>query len=157
MTALTLNTSERREQRALAHHLHPLVLIGNDGLTDAVVKEADSALASHGLIKIRVFSDSRPEREALLVTLADRLGAAPVQHIGKLLVLWRPLAERPAVAADDRMAGPRVVKIVKFSKSNTHRPTIKKVTVFGNERVTSGGSIKRSKPRMVSQKKKELG
>jgi putative YhbY family RNA-binding protein len=157
MTALTLNTSERREQRALAHHLHPLVLIGNDGLTDAVVKEADSALASHGLIKIRVFSDSRPEREALLTTLADRLGAAPVQHIGKLLVLWRPLAEKAAVVADDRMGGPRVVKIVKFSKSNTHRPTIKKVTVFGNERVTSGGSIKRSKLRMVSQKKKELG
>jgi putative YhbY family RNA-binding protein len=157
MTALTLNTSERREQRALAHHLHPLVLIGNDGLTDAVVKEADSALASHGLIKIRVFSDSRPEREALMVTLADRLGAAPVQHIGKLLVLWRPLAEKPAVVSDDRMAGPRVVKIVKFSKSNTHRPTIKKVTVFGNERVTAGGSIKRSKQRMVSQKKKELG
>ena len=52
------------------------------------------------------------------------------------------------------MAGPRVVKILKFSKSGNHRPQIKKVKVFGNQRVTPGGSIKRSKPRVTSIKKK---
>jgi putative YhbY family RNA-binding protein len=157
MTALTLSAGDRRDKRAQAHHLHPLVLIGSEGLTDAVVKEADSALASHGLIKVRVFSDSRIERDALMVTLTDRLGAAPVQHIGKLLVLWRPQPDKQRPVGDDRLAGPRVVKIVKFSKGNAGRPTISKVTVYGNERVTSGGSIKRSKPRMISQKKRELG
>jgi RNA-binding protein len=64
-------------------------------LTAAVKKEADSALKAHGLIKVRVFSDDRSAREAMfLTTLADELNAAPIQHIGKLLVLWRPMPER---------------------------------------------------------------
>ena len=60
-------------------------------LTAGRAKEIDAALSAHGLIKVRVFSDDRAAREALLAELADALGAAPIQHIGKLLVLWRPL------------------------------------------------------------------
>jgi RNA-binding protein len=86
--------------------------------------------------------------------LADTLNAAPVQHIGKLLVLWRPLPAKASVEKEDRKPGPRTVKIVSFSKSGTHRPTVKKVKVFGNERVTAGGQVKRAKVRPTSVKKK---
>ena len=154
MAALSLTTAHRKTLRAEAHHLEPVVHVGNDGLTVAVVKEADGALNAHGLIKIRVFSDDRTAREELLTTLADRLDAAPVQHIGKLLVLWRPVPEKLATEREDRRPGPKVVKLVKFSKSGNHRPQIKKVKVLGNQRVTAGGEIKRArKPRPVSPKK----
>jgi putative YhbY family RNA-binding protein len=157
MPALELTPAQRREQRGLAHHLDPVVLVGQDGLTPAVLKETEAALKAHGLIKIRVFADDRSARDTMLVELADRLSAAPVQHIGKLLVLWRPLPPKEKTVREDRMAGPRVVKIVKFPKSPTHRPTVTKVRVFGNERVTAGGSIKRAKPKQASPKKKSLG
>ncbi|WP_284620060.1 YhbY family RNA-binding protein [Aquabacterium humicola] len=154
MPALKLTPADRKDKRGEAHHLDPVVLIGAEGLTAAVLKETDAALKAHGLIKVRMFSDDREEREAALVRLADALGAAPVQHIGKLLVLWRPLPAKEKVEREDRMAGPRTVKIVKFSKSPNHRPQVKKVKVFGNQRVTAGGSIKRAKVRTTSVKKK---
>ena len=158
MTALVLTPAQRKLHRSAAHHLNPVVMIGAEGLTDAVAKEADAALQAHGLIKIRVFSDDRASREALLETLADRLDAAPIQHIGKLLVLWRPVQIQTAPEPGDRGAGPRVVKLVKFSKSGNHRATVKKVKVLGNERVTAGGLIKRAKPRAAgSLKKRSLG
>ena len=90
-----------------------------------------------------------------LAKLADTLNAAPVQHIGKLLVLWRPIPVKPkAEARDERGAGPRVVKILKFSKSGSQRAQVKKITVFGNQRVTAGGEIKRVQKRVTSVKKK---
>ena len=154
MSAIHLTPAQRKEKRGEAHHLDPVVLIGDQGLTDAIFKEADLALKAHGLIKVRMFSDSRPDREAALAALADKLNAAPVQHIGKLLVLWRPMPAPVKPVADSRMAGPRVVKILKFSKSGNHRAQIKKITVFGNQRVTAGGEIKRAKTRVTSVKKK---
>ena len=154
MTDTELSPAERKAHRADAHRLEPVVRIGNDGLTPAVVKEVDAALGAHGLIKVRVFSDDRAAREAVLAELTAQLGAAPVQHIGKLLVLWRPLPPKEKALRDDRQPGPRIVKLVSFSKSGNHRATVKKVKVFGNERVTPGGSIKRAKPRQTSVKKK---
>ena len=154
MTAIQLSPAQRKEHRSEAHHLDPVVMIGGDGLTPAVQKEVDLALKSHGLIKVRVFSDDRPAREAMLATLADELNAAPIQHIGKLLVLWRPIPPKEDTPRDDRMPGPRTVKVVSFSKSGNHRATVKKLKVFGNERVTAGGQIKRVKKRVISVKKK---
>ena len=154
MSALHLKPAERKEKRGEAHHLDPVVIIGGEGLTDAIFKEADLGLNAHGLIKVRMFSDSRPDREAALAALADKLGAAPVQHIGKLLVLWRPMPEKDKVAKEGGMSAPRVVKILKFSKSGNHRAQIKKITVFGNQRVTAGGEIKRVRTRVTSVKKK---
>ena len=154
MSALHLKPAERKEKRGEAHHLDPVVIIGGDGLTDAIFKEADAGLNAHGLIKVRMFSDSRSDREAALAALADKLNAAPVQHIGKLLVLWRPMPEKDKVAKAGAMSAPRVVKILKFSKSGNHRAQIKKITVFGNQRVTAGGEIKRVRTRVTSVKKK---
>lgn len=154
MPAIELTPAERKEKRGEAHHLDPVVMIGADGLTPAIVKETDAALKAHGLIKIRMFSDDRATREAALAELAERLNAAPVQHIGKLLVLWRPQPPKEAPEREDRRPGPRTVKLVTFSKSGTHRPTVKKVRVLGNQRVTAGGQIKRAKVRPTSVKKK---
>jgi putative YhbY family RNA-binding protein len=155
MPAIELTPAQRKEHRAGAHHLDPVVHIGGDGLTPAVTKEVDAALKAHGLIKVRVFSDDRAAREAMLATLCDGLDAAPIQHIGKLLVLWRPVPPKEKAEREDRMPGPRTVKLVSFSKSGNHRATIKKVKVFGNQRVTAGGQIKRVKPRATSIKKKQ--
>jgi putative YhbY family RNA-binding protein len=154
MPAIQLTPADRKEKRGEAHHLDPVVMIGADGLTPAIVKETDAALKAHGLIKVRMFSDDRETREAALASLADSLNAAPVQHIGKLLVLWRPIPAKAAPAREDRKPGPRTVKLVTFSKSGTHRPTVKKVKVYGNQRVAAGGQIKRAKARTTSVKKK---
>jgi RNA-binding protein len=157
MTAIQLSPAQRKEHRSEAHHLNPVVMIGNDGLTPAVEKEIDHALKAHGLIKVRVFSDDRSAREAMFAALSESLGAAPIQHIGKLLVLWRPIPPKAAKAeGDDRYAGPRMVKVVSFSKSGNHRATIKKIKVFGNERVTGGGQVKRIRKRIISAKKKAV-
>ena len=154
MPAIELTTSERRALRADAHHLDPVVMIGGDGLTPAVVKETDSALKAHGLIKVRVLGDDRAAREEIFTQLCDQLNAAPIQHIGKLLVIWRPVPEKDTAQDDGKRGGaaPREVKILKFSKSGTRRPEVKKVTVLGNQRVTPGGLIKRAKKRMTSKK-----
>jgi RNA-binding protein len=154
MPALTLTPAERKRHRAAAHHLDPVVQVGGDGLTAAVAREVDGALKAHGLVKVRVFSDDRAVREAVLAELAGGLGAAPVQHIGKLLVLWRPIPAPEKTARDDRGPGPRVVKLVSFSKSGNHRATVKKVKLLGNQRVAAGGQIKRVKVRATSVKKK---
>ena len=153
MPAIQLNPAQRKDKRSDAHHLDPVVLVGGDGLTPNVVKEVDLALTAHGLIKVRVFSDDRAAREGMLQILADQLSAAPIQHIGKLLVLWRPIPDKEEAETTDSKGRPRVVKIVKFSKSGNHRPQVKKLRVLGNERVAQGGEIKRAKRRITSVKK----
>ena len=154
MTALVLTTLERKQKRAEAHHLSPVVAVGHEGATAAVRREIDAALAAHGLVKVRVFSDDRAAREALLAELSSTLGAAPVQHIGKLLVLWRPPVKKAARERDDdRKPAPKVVKVLKFPKSGNHRPQMKKITVLGNMRLTAGGTLKRARRRNASVKK----
>lgn len=154
MPAIQLTPAQRKDKRADAHHLDPVVLIGGEGLTPAVRKEVDAALNAHGLIKVRVFSDERETREEILATLADTLNAAPIQHIGKLLVLWRPIPPKEKAEREDRMPGPKVVKVLKFSRSGNHRPQIKKVKVLGNQRLAAGGELKRAKKRVTSIKKR---
>ena len=131
-------------------------MVGGDGLTDNVKKEVDSALNAHGLIKVRVFSDDRAAREIMFHTLAEDLSAAPIQHIGKLLVLWRPIPEKERAAADeDRMPGPRDFKVLKYSKRGGQRPEVKTLRVLGNQRLTQGGEVKRAqKPKLTSIKKR---
>ncbi|MDB5751755.1 MAG: hypothetical protein JWP65_2176 [Ramlibacter sp.] len=155
MPAIQLSVAERKAQRSEAHHLDPVVMIGNDGLTPAVRKETDAALNAHGLIKIRVLGDDRDKREAMYQQLCDELGAAPIQHIGKLLVLWRPKPEKVKPEDEDRKAGPREFKVVKNSSRGGQRPEVKRVRVLGNQRLTSGGIVKKGKPRLTSVKKRQ--
>jgi RNA-binding protein len=153
MPQITLTPAQRKLHRADAHHLDPVVLVGGDGLSPAVKKEIDAALNAHGLIKVRVFSDDRPSREAMLQTLSEELDAAPIQHIGKLLVLWRPMPEKVKQVDEDRKPGPRDVKVLKFSKRGGQRPEVKVVRVLGNQRLTTGGQVKRAKTVRKSVKK----
>jgi RNA-binding protein len=149
-----LTIAERKAHRAEAHHLDPVVMIGNEGLSAAVKKEINAALNAHALIKIRVLGDDRAQRDAMYQALADELGAAPIQHIGKLLVLWRPKPPKAKAEDEDRMPGPRDFKVLKYSKRGGQRPEVKTLRVLGNQRLSPGGQVKRAKkPKQKSVKK----
>lgn len=178
---LELTSAKRSELRSQAHALDPVVIVGDAGLTPAVLKEIDSSLQAHELIKIRVFGDDRAARIEVYNTICQKLNAAPVQHIGKLLVVYRPKPDsskafstssskssfkqsvvhkvgknthtKSSANTHKGHAGLREVVIVKPSASGTKRPSVTKVMLKGNERVTAGGLIKRAKPRQTSSKK----
>lgn len=154
---LKLTPAERSALRAEAHGLDPVVLVGEAGLTPSVMKEIDTSLNAHGLIKVRVFGDDRDARIGIYETICQELSAAPIQHIGKLLVLYRPKKEALKERSEKRGKGLREVTIVKPSASGNKKPTVSKVILKGNERVTAGGSIKRAKPRQKSTKKSASG
>jgi RNA-binding protein len=179
MPALKLSPAQRADLRSQAHALKPVVLVGGEGLTEAVLTEIEVHLAAHQLIKIRVFGDDREARVAAYAEICDRLNAAPIQQIGKLLVVWRPesdeAASRPSRAAGVRGANriappsageaaaetsskgraPRVVKVVKITRDApvVRKPKKQKLLVRGNERVTAGGNVKRAKKRLPSAKR----
>jgi putative YhbY family RNA-binding protein len=152
MTALTINAAQRRDLRAQAHHLDPVVMIGAEGLTAAVTKETDAALKAHGLIKVRAAIDDRAARDAAFVQLCHELEGAPVQHIGKLFIVWRPMPEKLKERAEDAKPGPRLVTLVKASKNKNNRPKVSKIKLLGNQRITAGGIVKRAKPKQKSSK-----
>ena len=99
---LQLSPAERRTLRARAHTIDPVVAIAENGLSAAVLKEIDTSLRAHELIKVRVYGDSRDDRLAYLERICAELGAAAVQHIGKLLVVYRPKADTPTVTVDTK-------------------------------------------------------
>ncbi|MBN3765498.1 YhbY family RNA-binding protein [Burkholderia sp. Ac-20365] len=173
MPALKVSSEQRADLRSQAHALKPVVIVGAEGLTDAVLTEIKVHLKAHQLIKIRVFGDEREERIAIYDDICDRLNAAPIQHIGKLLVIWKPekVATERAPAAKTKRGtlpsareamgdepsnkgrAPRVVKVVKPSENPMRKPKAQKMVVRGNERVTAGGNIKRAKKRQTSAKR----
>ena len=98
-TSTVLTPTRRSELKARAHHLEPVVLIGDAGMTPAVLREIDVHLKSHELIKIRVAGDDRDARAAMIDTVCGELNASPVQHIGKTLILFRPKPPETAAKA----------------------------------------------------------
>lgn len=86
----TLNSADRRALRARAHHLQPVVMIGDAGLTPAVLAEIEVNLKNHELIKIRILGDERESRRGVAAAICEATGAEPVQHIGKIVVIYRP-------------------------------------------------------------------
>lgn len=91
-----LSPARRRELRARAHKLDPVVLVGGSGLSTRVLAEIDRSLKSHELIKVRVSGADRAMREAIFEEICRQTAAQPVQHIGKILVLFREKPESPA-------------------------------------------------------------
>ena len=87
---VSLTPRERASLKGRAHALEPIVHVGQSGLTDAVVRETERALAAHELIKVKIGAADRVERAQLGVALCQRTDAAAVQSVGKVLVLWRP-------------------------------------------------------------------
>ena len=94
-----LTAARRSELRAQAHGLSPVVMIGDKGLTESVVAEVDRALKAHELVKVKAATDEREARAAWMALLCERLGAHPVQSIGKMLVLWRENPEKAKAPA----------------------------------------------------------
>lgn len=152
---LKLNPAQRSLLRSQAHNLNPVVMIGDAGLTDAVMKEIGVNLDAHGLIKIRVFGDDRQARIDMLQTICRELDAAPIQHIGKLLVIYRPQKEVQKPQQDNKKGGLRTVVTFKPG-TGAIKNRVKRIQIKGNERVTQGGLVKRKKTRQASAKKKAL-
>ncbi len=154
---LKLSPAERSALRAEAHALNPVVIIGESGLTPAVMQEIERCLDAHGLIKIRVFGDERDERIAIYQTICESLHAAPIQHIGKLLVIYRLKIEKDQAIAEKKGKGLRKVTVVKQSVGGIRPPTVAKVTLKGNQRLTKSGNVKKARKRQTSAKKAALG
>ena len=88
-----LSPIERKKLKARAHALNPIIHIGGKGLTEPVIAEIGRALDAHELIKVRAGSMERDERESALAEICGKLAAQPVQHIGKVLVVYRKKPE----------------------------------------------------------------
>jgi RNA-binding protein len=101
---IELTPTQRRALRAAAHHLHPVVSVSHQGLTESVQKEIDLCLKSHQLIKVKLLGIEREEREFLLQAICRHLDCAAVQHIGNILVLWR---ENPELTIAPTAPAPR--------------------------------------------------
>ena len=121
---IALTPADRKALRARAHHLDPVVMIGEGGLSRAVLAEADRALGAHELIKIRVLGDDRAQRQALLTEICSALGCAPVQSIGKLLVVYRPKPIEDT-AAPKRPRGPHLPKKLAATGATARRKPAK--------------------------------
>ena len=90
MPILEITSHQRSALRAAAHPLRPVVLIGDNGLTETVLKEIDRGLNAHELIKVRVADDDREARVQIYEQICDALACAPIHHLGKMLILFRP-------------------------------------------------------------------
>ncbi|HQZ01030.1 MAG TPA: YhbY family RNA-binding protein [Thauera sp.] len=96
---IELNPVQRRDLRARAHHLNPVVTIADNGLAPAVAAEIERSLQAHELIKIKIQGAEREQREALMNEVCDTFDAAPVQHIGNILIVWRKRREEESSAS----------------------------------------------------------
>ncbi len=100
----TLSPAERKLLKARAHALKPVVAMGSEGLSSAVIREIESSLKAHDLIKIRASGEDRDARQAMLGEICNLTGASPVQHIGKILVVFRERREETAPPSKKRAA-----------------------------------------------------
>ncbi|MDJ0738854.1 MAG: ribosome assembly RNA-binding protein YhbY [Gammaproteobacteria bacterium] len=94
---MTLSDRQKKHLRTLGHHLKPVVWIGQHGLTDAVLGEIGIALDAHELIKIKIAAD-RDSRRRIAERIVAETGAARVNAIGQMLVLFRRNVDQPKVA-----------------------------------------------------------
>lgn len=120
---IELTPAQRRALKARAHHLQPVVMVGDAGLTPKVLREIDISLKSHELIKIRVLGDDREARAGMVEAICGPLDAAPVQHIGKILVIFRPRPDAPGGTDAPRQAAGTGKKAAKAGGRKTPRRT----------------------------------
>jgi RNA-binding protein len=104
---MPLTGKQRQHLRALAHHLEPVVHVGHDGVTPAVLAQIDEALVAHELIKVRVSADAPSSREDSAEELATGTRAEVAQVIGRIVVLWRrrtPTKKKAKIALSPKSA-----------------------------------------------------
>ncbi|MDE1514793.1 MULTISPECIES: ribosome assembly RNA-binding protein YhbY [Vibrio] len=91
---MNLSNKQKQHLKGLAHNLKPVVLMGANGLTEAVLAEIEIALDHHELIKIKVVSEDRETKLLIVDAIVRETGAEKVQVIGKVLVLYRQSPQR---------------------------------------------------------------
>src|SRR3546814_18115746 len=107
MPKLDITSQERSALRAAAHPLRPVVLIGDRGLSESVLKEIDLNLNAHQLIKVRIAGEERDARNAMQETICETLSCALVHHLGKTLIIYRPdLVAQRAKAEEENPTRP---------------------------------------------------
>ena len=94
---MTLSESQKKYLRGLGHNLKPVVMVGDAGLTEAVVAEFNSCLEHHELIKVRVKVGDRRERDRIITKLCDSGQAELVQRIGNMALLYRENPEKKRI------------------------------------------------------------
>jgi RNA-binding protein len=94
---MTLTEKQRRHLRGLGHSLKPVIFIGKDGMSAAVIAETQRALTDHELIKVRVTGMERDARDEALALLATKTGSEMVGRIGHVAVLYRRNPERQRI------------------------------------------------------------
>jgi len=92
-----LTGRQRRHLRALGHHLQPVVQVGHEGVTEAVVREAHQQLETHELIKVRIGESSPQDRHEGAELLAEKTGAQVAQVLGRTALLYRARKENPEI------------------------------------------------------------
>lgn len=93
---MSLTESQCKHLRRLGHTLKPTVLVGSSGLTDGVLAEVETSLAHHELIKIRVRSGDRTQRDAVIGEIVARTTAELIQRVGNMALIYRA-AEEPKI------------------------------------------------------------
>lgn len=144
-----LSPIERRALKARAHTLHPVASIAGKGLAPSVLAEIDNCLRVHELIKVRVYGAERDDREALMQEVCLQLDAAPVQHIGNILILYRekpveeaPAAVRPAAARTARKPAKKAAA-APISKIRAAKTGQRRNIEYGQLRNTRSKVVKR--------------
>ena len=95
---MTLSEKQRKHLRTLGHPLKPVVMIGTNGLTEAVLKELDQSIEHHELMKIRISVGDRDARDATIADICTRTGVELVQRIGNIALLFRARRKNSAIA-----------------------------------------------------------
>jgi len=95
-----LSTRQKKHLRGLTHALHPVVIVGDKGLTDSVMAEIEAALDHHELVKIRIRSE-RAQRPALIQAIAENCAAEKVHVIGQIACFFRRNPKKPVVELPD--------------------------------------------------------
>lgn len=132
MPILELESKFRSALRAAAHPLRPVVLLGDKGLSPAVLQEIDRALDAHGLIKVRAAGEDRADRASMQTSICDTLNCAPVHILGKVLVLYRPTEADPQALKLLGDKAPRGVAALGVQPRKTDEPHVpKKLAAVG--------------------------
>lgn len=139
-----LTPAQRRDLRARAHHLSPVASIAANGLSPAVLAEIERALQAHELIKVRVYGTERSERDVLMNELCAALGAAPVQHIGNILIVWRERRE------DGQAATAPAAKIGRAARPSTAKSAAGFAAAARRAALTQAAQAKNRKPRSAT-------
>ena len=94
---MPITEKQRRHLKSLAHHLNPVVIVGQHGLSESVIKETVLTLETHELIKVRINAGDRHERTEMITEISDRTGAELVQTIGHVAVFYLRNPEKPGI------------------------------------------------------------